>query len=508
MLKLIRKSQRWLTVIFIFAIGIVFVFFLGQGGSAPGPGASSPGTDIVVELDDTQIQLADYLRVRAEQEEQIKESLGAEYDAKTLSAYLDAQALNSIVSKVVLAQSARDLGLVASPDEVKDLLRHDPSLRDADGRFDQANFDANVKWNYGSQAAFMSTVQRDLLRQKLFELLIGQVQIGDAEALSAVEFRTEEVRIAFVAVSAETLPESQRAGDDAVTRYLEDNRESLQDEYDAENSRFSTPEQLMMRHILLRPADAGGDTAAADNRMRAEQVLERLAAGEKFGDLARELSDDSSSRNDGGKLGAISRGDVAANLEAVAFDLALETPSEIIEGRDGLHIVWVDEKIEASKLDFDEAGMTLAAAGAAAEAATRLAQELSDAVAGGQSLEYAARNAGLTLERTGLFTRRRDGFIPGLPRPSLELLATAFALTLEAPSSKQIFDVGDKHVLIQLLERQKPDTATLAVAVTVAKEALSDQRANDLLQAWIDDRRDEFQNQQRLLVRAALIADR
>jgi hypothetical protein len=173
-----------------------------------------------------------------------------------------------------------------------------------------------------------------------------------------------------------------------------------------------------------------------------------------------------------------------------------------------LHIIQIDEKVPASVLDFAEAGLTLAAEGAAKEVASRLATELSEAVAGGQSLEDAARGAGFTLERTSFFTRRRDGFVPGLRLPSLEIVATAFTLTSEAPSSKQVFEVGNQHVLIQLLDRQEPEPEALEAMDESAKQSLEAQQQNTLLQAWVDNRREEFESQQRLQINSALIADR
>jgi parvulin-like peptidyl-prolyl isomerase len=272
--------------------------------------------------------------------------------------------------------------------------------------------------------------------------------------------------------------------------------------------RFNTVEQVRMRHIVFAPGEDTGDEAIAENREQAEQVLTRLEQGEDFALLAGEFSDDPSSSQNGGELGLISRGDVSPELEAVAFVLEPGTPSQIIEGPDGLHIIRVDEKIESTRLAFDEAGLILAGEMAAVQSAERLAQELAEAIGAGQSLEDAGRAAGLTLERTGFFARRRDGFISGLSRPSSEILSTAFALSLDAPSSTRVFEVGDQHVLIQLLERQDPDAETLETAVAAAKESLPAQRENTLIQSWIDIRRKEFESQQRLQINSALIADR
>lgn len=504
MLDSIRKGQRWLTAVFVFSIGLVFVFFLGLGGSTPGAGlGGGAGQDVVV-LDDIRIREADYLRVRTQQENRLRESLGDQFEASAMSSFLDAQALQAVVTQVVLAQSAAELGLVAGPEEVKDILRNDPGLRDESGAFLQEEFDARVKWDFGSQANFLAAMQRDLLQQKMFELLISQVEISEAEAFNAARYRTEEARIAFVALDGDTLPESKRPDDAAIDAYLQQNQEALRARYDEAVGRFTTPATVTARHILLKP-DPSAEDAAGSNRARAEAVLARLEAGEDFAAVAAEVSDDTSTKADGGSLGQIARGDITPNLETAAFALEVGAISEIIEGIEGLHILKVEAKTEAGRQPFEEVGRELAAEAAADEAARSLAEELAQAIEGGQSLEDAARAADLTLERTSFFTRRRDGFIPGLSRPSLDVLATAFTLTKEEPTSSRIFEVGDDLVLIELIDRQDPDPAALADAVEAARESLELQQQNTLIQAWIDNRRELFENEQRLQVNSVVV---
>ncbi|MEO1915644.1 MAG: SurA N-terminal domain-containing protein, partial [Myxococcales bacterium] len=81
MLDKFRKSSRWLTAIFIFAIGIVFVFFLGLDGQVPG-GGSGPGAldDTVASLDDELIRVSDFRRVREQQQQRMQAALGAQFD--------------------------------------------------------------------------------------------------------------------------------------------------------------------------------------------------------------------------------------------------------------------------------------------------------------------------------------------------------------------------------------------------------------------------------------------
>jgi len=496
-----RRGQRWLTAIFIVAIGIVFVFFLGLGGPVSGPTAS-PG--VVVELGKVQVNQADFQRVRAQQQQRLQDALGDQFDDRAAGDLIDSQAMRALVDQVILAHSAQQMGLLASNKEIKQVLMRDPSLRGADGRFDQENFDSLIRWEYGNQQNFLNVMERQLLQQKLIELLLSQSQVSDAEARSAALFDLEKVRIAFVALSADTLSADATPDDEAIQAYLEANQEALRAVYEEQSERFASPEQLHLRHILFSIDAEADDDARAAARAEAEKAAARLEEGAEFAALATELSDDTASKDQGGDLGTVQRGDLAPALDEAAFAIEVGATSEIIEGPDGLHILLVEEKQEAGTRSFEDVGIELASKAAAKDRAKELAQQLSAAVREGESLEDAARDAMLTLERTGLFTRRADGFIPALG-PSQEATAVAFARSLESPSSPQIFKVGDREVLIQLLERVDPEEEELAVATASARSRLEQQMQNRTVQLWIDNTRESLLEKNELHINTALV---
>lgn len=68
-------------------------------------------------------------------------------------------------------------------------------------------------------------------------------------------------------------------------------------------------------------------------------IMERLAAGEKFGKLAREASLDSGSAKRDGNLGYFTRGKMVKEFENVAFSLALGALSEPVKTQYGYHII-------------------------------------------------------------------------------------------------------------------------------------------------------------------------
>ncbi len=91
----------------------------------------------------------------------------------------------------------------------------------------------------------------------------------------------------------------------------------------------STEEQIWARHILV------------SDQALAVSILDRLNAGEDFGILATELSDDTGSAQTGGDLGWFGKGAMVAEFETAAF--ALKNPGDFtlepVQSQFGYHII-------------------------------------------------------------------------------------------------------------------------------------------------------------------------
>jgi parvulin-like peptidyl-prolyl isomerase len=102
-----------------------------------------------------------------------------------------------------------------------------------------------------------------------------------------------------------------------------------------------TVEQVRIRQILVGTED------------EAQSVLERLDAGEDFGDLARELSTDEATKEEGGERGWVARDELDLSYAVSVFALEAETASEPIPGPGGYFIFEVEER-EAQREVTDE----------------------------------------------------------------------------------------------------------------------------------------------------------
>jgi peptidyl-prolyl cis-trans isomerase C len=121
--------------------------------------------------------------------------------------------------------------------------------------------------------------------------------------------------------------------------------------YETHRKDFQNGDLVCARHILFQ-VTPGINVPAI--RTRAEKTLtELLAEPERFGPLARELSNCPSGQQDG-NLGQIGRGDTVPEFERALFRLGpTGILRELVKTRYGFHIVAVDRRIHGEILAYE-----------------------------------------------------------------------------------------------------------------------------------------------------------
>jgi peptidyl-prolyl cis-trans isomerase C len=124
--------------------------------------------------------------------------------------------------------------------------------------------------------------------------------------------------------------------------------------YDANPEKFKSPEEIKASHILIKlDPNKASDTEKVAAKKKLNTVKDRLAKGEDFGKLAKEVSEGPSNKT-GGDLGYFSRGQMVKPFEEAAFALKKGEVSDIVETQFGYHLIKVFDKKPAKILTFKE----------------------------------------------------------------------------------------------------------------------------------------------------------
>ena len=124
--------------------------------------------------------------------------------------------------------------------------------------------------------------------------------------------------------------------------------------YDDNPGYFQQPAQLRASHIMIRVASNADQTKKDEARKKIEEVMKRVKTGEDFAALAREVSEDTDSKNNGGDLNYFSKGQSPQSFEDAAFALKKGEISDIVKTDSGYHIIKVTDKTDAKKISYEE----------------------------------------------------------------------------------------------------------------------------------------------------------
>ncbi len=367
MLKLMRRHAKSTTIKILFWI-IIAVFILWGVGSfrndQPLYAASVNGDSISPKE----------VRRTAQQLERFYRQIYGENFSPELAKALDfkSRALDQIINTALLRQEAKRIGLAVSEEEVRAAIAGIEGLT-VDGRFRRDIYFRFLR-TQGMTPAEFEVAQRDaLLVQKMQSVITRSIRSDEDAARELYAFSNEKANLSFVRVKAADEARELTSTEDETKAYFEGHHESFREpqrasieylsysekdfedtavasdediaaEYDTyKQTRYTKPEEVHARHILLRvPTDV--DRAKEDElRTRAVSILEDLKRGADFTALAKKFSEDPSNKDRGGDLGFFTRGQMEEAFENAAFALKAGDLSDVIRTRFGFHILRVEE---------------------------------------------------------------------------------------------------------------------------------------------------------------------
>ena len=372
MLDFIRKHQKWMLVFIIILVVPSFVFL----GVANYQGMLSNDATLA-QVKEQKISRELFNMEWRDRLNQLRIQGGNQFDISQVDVPQNRRAfLDQMINARVLHEEVLAKHYSATDDMVRQAIAADPQFHD-EGRFSVQKYsdflqrlgiDANMYQNsvrYSlaleqvtepvtaalsvpvavEKAVLASLLQERSVRLRLFEAstYFAENEPTEAEAKSWYEHNKESLKVP-ASVDAQYIILNEAAAVKAVPQPTDT---ELEQYYESNKARYTSPERRSINHIQLNLPAAATPEQVAEVEQKATELKQQLdAEPAKFAELAKQYSDDAGSKQSGGRLGMLAKGDIP-ELDELAF-----SPSETgiygpLRIDNALHIIQLDS-IEAA----------------------------------------------------------------------------------------------------------------------------------------------------------------
>jgi peptidyl-prolyl cis-trans isomerase D len=270
--------------------------------------------------------------------EQLKRTMTQIYGANAQQVLrninLRQEALNQIIEQRLIADEARHLGIRVSDQSLADKIAADPNFQEG-GSFDPKRYEELLQANDLLPSDYESSVRTSMMRDALTQMVEQGVQVSDTEARHAYDLRNQKVKLAYLVIpyqdfTAKIAPTSKQV-EDYYNSHKDEFREpervklayvhydlailsakvspsekEIEDHYKSNLKKLYThPDEVHARHILIEVPSGASAQEKEKAKAKAENILKELQKGADFAKLAKENSQDPSTRLDGGDRGTV-----------------------------------------------------------------------------------------------------------------------------------------------------------------------------------------------------------
>ena len=382
--------------------------------------------------------------------------------------------IEGFVISAVLAREAERRGEKASPEEIN---------AERAKQFKDRKPPANT-----SEADLAAVIERNILANRMVKLLEVDVSMTDEEIEQVYREALTEAEVEYVMISpsAEPTPEE-------VSAYAKAHATEIKAYFDANTKDFILPEAVKVSHILIKLPEGTTDQEEKALKQKIEDIAAKIAEGTKFSEAAKQFSEDASSKESGGALGWLARGQMLKKFEEAAFSLQPGQISKPLKTQLGFHLINVEERREAKPQELADVEVEIAAQLMKADnqAAKAQAQKIIEQLASGKKLPEIAASftPALEVKKTGAFSLAQKA-IPGLGSDPT-MVTAIHALTLVKAFPETPLAMGQAFVVPVLLTIKDPDMKPFEEQKAQIKEAVLNNRKKEKSQTWIKKARKE-----------------
>ncbi len=425
----------------------------------------------VAKVDGHPVSIQAFQREYKNAEDDLRQRLGADYTPELARALgLPKQVLNRLIERQLLLAESRTLGLIPSDEAVARAIRKNTIFFNEKNVFDKSRFVESLRRNNLSEAAYIDILRDQMGIQLLIETVTAAPVLPESEVATIAGMRAEK-RVAEIYQLPLSLVHDGPNPDDAA----------LEAYYKAHAQEFTVPELRRFSYVSFtsgnvkdaKPTDAEIERAYQERReeftrperRKVEQMLfsakakadaasAMLKEGKPFADVAAKAG---ALNKTNLSLGAIGKESLPESAKEAVWALKAEEASAPIKDDFGWHIYRVTGTLPGGVLPLAEVRAQIEKdlqEQGSGSALSQLANKLEDMLAGGGTLEEAAKSLGLSVKHLGPVDRQ--GNQPnGQPAKDLpeapEFLANAFKT--DAGNDSSVFmGEGGTYYLVHMDE--------------------------------------------------------
>lgn len=497
MLDSFRTNMKGMAIGITVVIGVIFAFS-GTGTLF----LSGSGADAALIVNDSTITELQVVRAISSQKQRIlNENEGL--DASLLDDdLLRPNVVDQLIGRELLAQASQRQRMGVSEQTINDYILASEAFQ-SDGRFDQNRYRFALQQQGYTSASFKAMLSNDMRVQQLINGITDTVFATDLE-LSALASVTEQKRdFYYLRLPVAPIQESVVLSDEQISDYYQANLASYQtdaqvvvDYIELSPAQLVDPTLVTSRQIATRFEEELLTLDLAESRQVAHILLEdasdelvaeiqgKIIAGETFGELAREYSDDFASAESEGDLGYTAGDTFPEAFESALAILNLGEVSPPVTTDAGIHFIKLLDIQQDTYLLTDESPriereLMREATTDQLIAKLELLKELSF---NAESLTEVAEDVGLELNTSDAFSRFGGQGVTGIAKVS----AAAFSdEVIKDKYASEVLDLGnDRYVVLKLNQyidiRQKEMSEVRESVVVSLTASESAKRLTDL----------------------------
>lgn len=526
MLDVLRASKGGiLSWIFLGAIIVVFVLF-GPTTLQVGPGCGGPPMTTAAHVDGKTVPAALFEMALNNEAEVARFQYGDRFPEAL--PILGQQIMDQLVSQAVLASEADQRGIRIPDEELFEAQRKRPEFQQ-DGKYSRDFFRQYVTRRFGSVDTYLTLAADGMAVERLQGLFKASVHVPESEVKDAWKYQTDLVDLTYVAFPIADARAEVKLGDAEIQAFAAKEPARIQKFYEENAARYDQPKKVRARHILARIEGTDGDAA----KKRIDAAIERLEKGEDFAKVAAEVSDDESTKANGGDLGVVSTGQVDAAFAKAALELDAGKLSAPVQTPSGWHVIKVEEVIPAKQIPLadvrddiarellvaDRAAALVKGKAEAALAAARSGKSLLDLYPQPKPAVEAAENrpampevkAALALNGNPVAAQQTNAFPASAPE--VYGLPGSAALMKDAVAAEgktvlpRIYETQTGPVVAVVNKRDRPDEKLYPVQRRAVELALQGEKERQLSYTWRNEleKKADIEKNQDLVTRLTTI---